>query len=145
MPTLTFTAKEDGLIVPVLVCLKGETVTELHANGLPIPTPIRCMAVVDCGSTVTAVAPWVLRLLGLGPGIAATSQTASGLVNTAVHLVSLSILGPNFTEPGFTIPTIAVQELQTVLPGADVLVGLNAMLECNFVLEGPARQFSFIF
>jgi hypothetical protein len=145
MPTLTFSAKEDGLMVPVLVCLKGETVTDLHANGLPIPMPIRCMAVVDCGTTATAVAPWILRQLGLGPGIPATAQTASGVVNTEVHLVSLTILGPNFTGPGFTISTIVVQELKTVLPGADVLVGLNAMLECNFVLEGPARQFSFIF
>jgi hypothetical protein len=145
MPTLTFDAKADGLIVPVVICLKGDTVVDLHAKGLPIPTPIQCLGVVDCGTTATAVAPWILRQLGLGPGIPATAQTAAGLVNTSVHLVSLSILGPNQTGPSFTIPTIAVQELQTVLPTGDVLVGLNAMLECNFLLEGPARQFSFIF
>jgi hypothetical protein len=37
-----------------------------------------------------------------------------------------------------------VSELPEDFSAADVLIGLNALLECNFLLEGPARRFSFL-
>lgn len=144
MASLTYPADEDGLKVPVMVCLKAQAITDLLTNGLPIPAPITCRGIVDCGSTVTNVAPWIISQLGLGPGITATTQTAAGVASTSVHWVSLSFLDAQ-GAPAFTLPTVMVAELSATLPDADLLIGLNTLLECNFVLEGPARRFSFIF
>ena len=144
MAALTFPASEDGLRVTVLVGLKGETIAELHVKGLSIPPPIKCRGLVDCGSTATSVMPWLGRQLALGTGISATAQTAGGMVDTTVHRVSLSIVDPNTGGPGFTIPTLVVSELPEDFSAADVLIGLNALLKCNFLLEGPARRFSFL-
>lgn len=145
MANLTFAVSKDGLIAPVLVGLKGETVTELHAKGLPIPSSVICRGLVDTGSSSSAVAPWIIQRLGLGPGIPAKSQTASGTVDVEVHWASLAVLNPNQGQPDFTIPTVVVSTLATELEDADVLIGLNALLECNLFLEGSLRRFTFAF
>jgi hypothetical protein len=38
-----------------------------------------------------------------------------------------------------------VSELPTVLPDADVLVGLDVLLQLKFLLDGPAGQFTLDF
>jgi hypothetical protein len=43
--------------------------------------------------------------------------------------------------PEFTLPTI----LATDLPDVGVLVGLDVLLQCNFLIEGPKRTFTFEF
>jgi hypothetical protein len=40
------------------------------------------------------------------------------------------------------LPTVLVSELPSLLPDADVLVGLNFLLAGTLILEGPARRFS---
>jgi hypothetical protein len=35
--------------------------------------------------------------------------------------------------------------LPTVLPNLDVLVGLDVLLECKLILEGPVRKFTLEF
>lgn len=145
MANLTIAVSKDGLIVPVLVGLKGETVTELHAKGPSIPTSVMCRGLVDTGSNSSAVAPWIIQQLGLGPGIPAKTQTASGTADVEVHLVSLAVLNPRQGQPDLTIATVVVSTLATKLKEADVLIGLDALLECNFFLEGPARRFTFAF
>ena len=126
MANLTFAVSKNGLIAPVLVGLKGETTTDLHARGLPIPSPVICRGLVDTGSDATAVAPWILKRLGLGPGIPAKTQTASGTADVEVHLVSLAVLNPNQGQQDLTIPTVVVSTLATELKDADVLIGLYA-------------------
>ncbi|MBI3822981.1 MAG: hypothetical protein HY289_09935 [Planctomycetes bacterium] len=145
MAALTFPIGKDGLMVPVFVGLKGEVVADLVAKGLPIPPPIECRGVVDTGSSATAVVPWVLKGLGLGQGIPAKSQTVAGEVGTFVHWISLSVLDPNTGRPAYTMPTVLVSELKDDFSIAEVLIGLNALTECNLLLEGPAQQFSFLF
>jgi hypothetical protein len=36
-------------------------------------------------------------------------------------------------------------ELPALLPGADVLIGLDVLLTCKLILDGPARQFTLEF
>jgi hypothetical protein len=46
-------------------------------------------------------------------------------------------LGPELVEP-----TMAVMELKTTLATVDVPIGLDFLLGCRFVLDGPGRLFS---
>jgi hypothetical protein len=146
MAKLTFPASPNGLAVTVVVGLDGAMTANLYASGMPIPAPVELPGEVDCGSTVTAVAPWILRRLGLTRGIPATTQTMGGLVSVNLFSVSLTIRDPQQpAAPEFTLPTTWVQDMAEPLPDVHVLVGLNVLLECDFLLEGPLRRFSFEF
>lgn len=146
MAKLIFPTNPNGLAVTVVIGLDGATTADLYSAGLPIPMPVTQPGVVDCGSTLTAVAPWILKRLGLTRGIPATTQTMGGLVAVSLFSVSLTIRDPQ--QPGapeFTLPTTWVQDMADPLPDVHVLVGLNVLLECNFLIEGPLQRFSFEF
>ncbi len=146
MAKLTFPVSRDGLAVTVVVGLDGQTTTDLLAAGLPIPAPVEVRGEVDCASTVSAIAPWVLQRLGLTSGIPATTQTMGGLVSVDLFSISITIRDPQ--QPGapeFTLPTTWAMDMAKPVPNVHALVGLNVLLECNFLLEGPLRRFSFEF
>lgn len=146
MAKLTFPASPNGLAVNVVIGLDGAMTASLYAAGKPIPAPVEQAAEVDCGSTVTAVAPWILQRLGLTRGIPATTQTMGGLIPVNLFSVSLTIRDPQQpAAPEFTLPTTWVHDMVDPLPDVHVLVGLNVLLECNFLLEGPLRRFTFEF
>jgi hypothetical protein len=142
MATLSFPASPDGLPVTVVIGVDGQTTTDLYLAGLPIPAPVSLRGEVDCGSSVSNVPPSVLKSLGITRGIPATTMTAKGPVQVTLYLASITIRDPQ--QPGapeFTLPTIPV----TDLPDIGALVGLDVLLECNFLIEGPLRRFSFEF
>src|SRR5262245_18639043 len=146
MAKLTFPAATDGLKVSVVVGLDGQTTTDLFLAGQPIPAPPEVPGIVDSGSDVTAVAPWIIRQLGISHGIPAVTQTASGLATVTLYLVSITIrdaLQPG--APEFTIPTLLVMGMPNPVKGVEALVGLDVLMQCNFYLEGPQRRFSFEF
>lgn len=146
MATLTFPVSQAGLEVAVLVGLDGQASTALHAVGLSIPPPVLVRGLLDTGSNATSVAPWILKKLGLGSGSIGFTQTASGIVKVYIHHVSIGILDPTQpASPNFALPTVLVSELPSLLPDADVLIGLTALLECNLLLEGPRRRFTIDF
>ena len=146
MAGLTFPVSQAGLELPVLVGLDGQATTTLHAAGQPIPPPILVRGLVDTGSNATSVATWILKRLGVGSGVIGSTQTAGGIVQASIHHVSIGILDPNQPgSPSFSLPTVLISELPFFLPDADVLVGLNVLLECNLMLDGPGRKFSLQF
>ena len=146
MPKFTFTFGQDGLMVPVIIGLNGETTTELFSKGLPIAPPVEARGIIDTGSTVTAICPWVFQKLGIPALHTRTTQTASGPAKVRIFSVSIGIresLQPS--AAAFTAPTVLVMELPNDLPDEDVLVGLDVLQELNLLLEGPAKTFSLIF
>jgi hypothetical protein len=96
---------------------------------------------LDTGSNATALASSILRALPISSVRRASSQTASGLIEADLFEVSLSILNGDM----LTIPSLIVSELATVLPDADVLIGLDVILTCKLLVDGPARQFTLEF
>jgi hypothetical protein len=63
-----------------------------------------------------------------------------------IYKVSLGITDP--TQPvrtWLTQPDLEVTELTTALPDTDVLIGLDVLLDCKLLLDGPARQFTLEF
>jgi hypothetical protein len=146
MPKFTFPFGQNGLMVPVIVGLDGDTTTHLFTKGLPITPPVEARGNIDTGSTVTAVCPWVLQKLGIPPLHTRTTQTASGSATVRIFSVSIGIreaLQPGAAE--YTAPTVLVMELPNDLADEDVLIGLDVLQELNLLLEGPAKMFSLIF
>jgi hypothetical protein len=145
MAQLTFPVTRAGLEVPVWLGVSHRESNRLLASGQPIPPPVQARGLVDTGSDTTAVAPWVLHQLGLPKATSARSQTASGLVPVSLYEASLSITDPGGASPMLTAPQLLVMELTTALADADVLVGLDVLLQCRLLLDGPARQFTLDF
>jgi hypothetical protein len=146
MAYLSFPVSPAGLEVPVLIGLDGQnTVTRLN-GGLSVPPPVLVRGILDTGSTLTAVSSWILRKLGLPKLASASTHTMTGSVAVDLYSVSLSIIDPQQGGSAWlTEEAILVTELSAVLPDADVLVGLDILLKCKLLLDGPARQFTLEF
>jgi hypothetical protein len=146
MASLTFPVTQAGLALPILIGLDGQTTTRLLATGQPIQPPISARGLLDTGTSVTSVAASVLQQLGLSPTASGKSQTASGMVSVRLFSVSLNITDPGRAgAPWLTHSDLMVAELTTSLTDADVLIGLDVLLECKLVLDGPGRCFTLEF
>jgi hypothetical protein len=139
---LSFPVSQAGLAVPVWIGQDGPTVEALvDAGQQPLP-PVHARGLLDTGTDITLVAPQVLRQLALSPSSTTSTHTAAGQVKVQLYRVSLGI-----TDPGqpvkvwLTRPDLEVAELAVVLPDLDVLVGLDVLLECKLLLNGPGRRF----
>jgi hypothetical protein len=146
MARATYAVTPDGLAVPVLVGLDGGTTVARRTAGQPVPAPIRARGLIDTCSDVSAVAAGILQQLAVPPARTATTTTAAGPLSVRLFLVSLSILGPP-PSGGFvhTEPVLLVSELPSVLPDADVLIGLDVLLKGRLLLEGPPGFFTLDF
>jgi len=60
-------------------------------------------------------------------------------------MVSLSIVGPTGMGPSLVQPSLEVVELTTPIPNIDVLLGMDVLLQCRLLIDGPARQFTLMF
>jgi hypothetical protein len=147
MAHLSFAVAPAGLIVPVWIGLSRPRTTACIASGQPVPAPLGARALLDTGTDVTAIASSILRRLPLGAPGTLLTHTASGPVSVDVYRVSVGITDPTQPtgSPWLMHSDQMVTELTTVLPDADVLIGLDILLECRLVLDGPARQFTIDF
>jgi hypothetical protein len=146
MPQLTFPITPDGLAVPVWIGLSGTAAKALQAAQQSIPAPLQARGVLDTASTVSAVASWVLRQLAIPSAATGVTQTAAALVPVKLYEISLSIT--KLGQPGaamLTVPDLIGSELATALPDVDVLVGLDVLLQCKLLLDGPGREFTLEF
>jgi hypothetical protein len=146
MPQLAFPVTVAGLALPVMVGIDGKTSSALFAAGKSIAAPIQARGLLDTGSDITAIASWVLQKLAL-PIVAKTvTSTAAGQINVNLYEVSLSITNPiQPNSPWLTLANLQVTELKAVLADADVLIGLDVILQYRMIVDGPARFFSLDF
>jgi hypothetical protein len=138
--------KADEPTLPVAVWLNALEARAAQAAGLPLPGLVWGTGFLDTGTNVTCVAAAVLRQLGLQSVGQGGSHTARGLVVANLFEVSLSIPTPG-PRPGpmLTRDTLRVMELSDPIPGVEVLIGLDILLACRVVLDGPGRQFTLDF
>jgi hypothetical protein len=146
MPQLAFPVTVAGLAPPVMVGIDGKTSSALFAAGKSIAAPIQARGLLDTGSDITAIASWVLQKLALPIAAKTVTSTAAGQINVNLYEVSLSITNPvQPNSPWLTLADLQVTELSAVLTDADVLIGLNVILQCRMIVDGPARFFSLNF
>jgi hypothetical protein len=143
MPKLIFPVLPDGLHVDVVIGLDGVTTAAALASGQPITAPILTRAEIDTGSNISAVNAAILRRLGIPIQFSSTTLTPGGSMAVDVFRVSMGVR--NLADPvssEITETGLLVMELTTPLPNVDALIGLDFLLGCRFLLDGPARQFS---
>lgn len=147
MASLTFAVTPAGLEVPVWVWLTRQAAIDLAVAGQQVPAPIRARGLLDTGSDLTAVAPWILQQLAAVVVRTTTTHTASGQVGVNLYEVSLTITDPTQPtgSPSLTRRDLTVSELTAHLPDADVLIGMDVILSCKLLVDGPARQFTLEF
>jgi hypothetical protein len=119
----------------------------LLAAGKPPVPPVQAGGLLDTATDHTVVAAGVLQQLGMSPVSTTSTHTAGGTVTVRLFRVSLGITDPTQPAgaPWLTEPDLLVTELSAILPDADVLVGLDVLLDCKLVLDGPGRWFTLDF
>jgi hypothetical protein len=138
MPQLTFPFTSD-LHVDVRVNLSAPDLLVVQAAQQPAPVAVPGIAEIDTGSNVTCVSAAVLRQLGLRPHAQSSTQGISGSAQVWLFRVSLSILDASQPHlPWFVHPDLLVMELPSGLP-IDVLIGMDVLLGCRMIVDGPAR------
>jgi hypothetical protein len=146
MAQLTFAIPAGELKLTVVVGHGRRALVDLLAKGQAPPPPVWTTALIDTGTNVTCVASAVLAKLGLISTGQASSQSVTGLAAVKLFDVSLSI-PPAANAPGtmLTRHDITVMESPNALPDVDVLIGLDVLLDCKLLLDGPARHFTLEF
>jgi hypothetical protein len=147
MDQLAFPVTPAGLAAPVWIGLDGQTTAALRAAGLPIPAPIQARGLIDTGSDVTVVASWILQQLAVPLASTTSTHTAAGPIPVKLFAVSLGITDPARPagSPWLTQSGLLAMEMPSPIPGVDVLIGLDILLDCKMLLDGPARQFTLEF
>ena len=147
MPRLVFPVDPNGLLVDVVVGLRGLTTAHRLATGQPITAPLQARGAIDTGTDVTAVSAALRQRLGIPASYRKTTQTAGGALGVQLFVVSVGIT--HFRDPAapeLVESDLTVMEPVTVLPHSiEVLIGLDILRGCEFLLNGPAGWFSLDF
>ena len=145
MPQLTFPVTSDGLSVDVRVNFDSTRLTSLRTANLPLPASLPGNALIDTGTDITAVAPWIIQQLAIPVHSQRVTQGIGGSMPVRLFNVTLFILDASQPQlPWLVQPDLLVMELPSALP-VDVLIGLDVLLGCKFSLDGPARCFTLDF
>ena len=143
---MTFPIVAGELSLTVLVNVGTQRAADLLSSGQPIPRGVWVTGSIDSGTTLSCVSRTVLRQLGLTPVGQGTSQTASGQLVADVYRVSFSIPPyQNLPGPVLTRADVKVMELATLLPGVDMLIGMDLLLTVETTVDGPGGQFTIEF
>ncbi len=144
MATLTFPIVPAGLIVDVAVNLEAALLVPLRSRGSG-PSLVQARGLIDTGSDITAVALPILQQLGIPAIHKTTTQSIGGSVPVNLYRVSLHLLdAQNVGRPWLSQPSLLVMELARGFP-FDVLIGLDILLTCKLLADGPARTFTLEF
>jgi hypothetical protein len=143
MPRLVFPVLPDGLLVDVVIGLDRPTTVAQLAAGQLLTAPIRARGEIDTGTNVTAVSAAILQQLRVPVQFQSSTQTVSGRL--AVNVFEVSVGVRDFGDPAspeLVAPRLPVMELTVPLPTVQVLIGLDLLLGCKFLLDGPVKEFT---
>ena len=138
MPRLTIDFTAEDIRLPVLIGPDRSVIAAAIAGGGQVPKALRATALLDTGTNITAISADLIARLGLVKVDDGETQTASGVAT--VDLFSISLGFP--AEKGLTAPAVLVSELKVMalsveIEGVDVLFGLDALLNCHMLFDGP--------
>jgi len=146
MSQLTFPLQAGEPKLAVVLSLHHQAMVDRLAAGLSPPAPIWANGVIDTGSSITAITYDVIRRLGTPPAGQTRTQTAAGPIPVRLFRVSLSI-PPAGNRPGpmLTRDDLLVMELNDPPQDVEVLIGLDILLDCRLLLDGPGGYFTLDF
>jgi hypothetical protein len=137
------TVTQEGLELPIVIGLKGQTTASLVAAGQPVPPPLLRRGLIDTGTDVTCVTSSIVQLLGLSPVQTHVSHTVAGPIKVNLYEVSLGLprMG-NLPASLLVLEQLTVMELTQPPANLDVLLGLDVLAHLLIVLDGPRGEFT---
>lgn len=145
MAQLTFPIVTDELLVDVRVNLHAPALAGLQAAHRPAPASIVARAIIDTGSNASGISASAVQQLALVPYLQSQTQGIAGSVSVQLYRVSLSIFDAAQAHlPWLVQPDLLVMELPPGVP-VDVLIGMDVILCCRLLLDGPGRQLTLDF
>jgi hypothetical protein len=147
MARLVYPVRAAGLLVDVLIGLRAASMVTQLTAGQPITAPVRARGAIDTGTDITIVSAAILQRLGVPAVSRGSTQTVAGFLTAPLFRVSVGVT--DFGDPHapeLVEADLLVMGLATTLPQQiEVLIGLDILLGCRFLLDGPAQQFSLEF
>jgi len=145
MPQLTFPISADGLCADVRVNLDSTGLASLHASDQPVPPSIEAKGLIDTGTDISVVAPFILQQLGVQVHSQRKTQGIGGQIQIRLFQVTLFILDKAQPQlPWFIVPDLLVMETPSALP-VEVLIGMDVIRTCKLLVDGPGQQFTLDF
>jgi hypothetical protein len=87
----------------------------------------------------------VIQQLAIVSHASSSTHGIAGSVPVRLYRVSLSVFDPaQPTLTWFVVPDLEVMELPSYI-AVDVLIGMDVLLQCRLLLDGPGRQFALDF
>jgi hypothetical protein len=144
MAQLSFPILPDGLVADVFVNLPSASLLPLWAAGQS-PTALPGRGLVDTGSNVSGVAQSILAQLGVPLDQRGSTTGISGQMSVNLYWVCFHVCDRrNLLLPWLSQPSLLVMELPPGFP-LDALIGLDILLTCRLVVDGPAGVFTLDF
>jgi hypothetical protein len=144
MAQLTFQVAPDGLVADVLVNLDASRLIPLRSSG-PAASPASGKGLIDTGSDISAVSLPILHQLGIPAIQRTTTRDIGGNLQVNLYRVSLHVLDTQqIGLPWLSQPSLLVMELAPGFP-FDAIIGMDVLLTCKLLLDGPARRFTLEF
>lgn len=142
MPVVNSTILQDGPIFDLLVGVSQARQQMLEKHGFPVPPRVPVRALIDTGSSLTAVIRVVFQQLSL-PGPVGSIDIVTPSTRDSSHCADLYdvSLALSHLGEGILFPSIRVIEF----PGSDevqALIGRDVLAHCHFTYDGPGGRFT---
>jgi len=146
IPILKKCLEPEGALVPLLVGLSDASVRELRLQLQPIPQPIECRALIDCGAEITCVDARLIESMNILPSgfsFANVPAVQEGTTLESLHDLSLTILHPSQDQASnLVLRNWRVMELSLGFVDYQVLIGRDILARSRFVYDGINQRFS---
>ncbi len=116
-------------------------VQSLQSKGLPVPAPVRAMALVDTGASGSVVNPSIVQSLGIQPVGVVGISTPSTTQSVSCRQFHVDVSFPN----GVTVAGAVVLEAPLGGQPIQCLIGRDILQHAVLVYVGYANMFTLCF
>jgi hypothetical protein len=142
MAQLTLPIVAGELLIDVRLNLHAPALAAFQTTQKAAPASVPAKAILDTGSNVTGVSTALIQQLSLVQTVPSKTHGIGGVVQVQMFRASLIIVDPVQPQvPWFVQPDLLVMELPPGTP-ADVLIGMDILLDFRLLMDGPNRQFT---
>jgi hypothetical protein len=100
--------------------------------------PSSWTALIDTGAMITAISPAIVKDLSPRPGDSvAIRRPTSGVRRSLIYDVGLKLNGHLSTGLWFELQVV---NAQPAIPGVDVLIGMDLLMQFHLYLSGPGGK-----
>ena len=131
-----------GPIAEVLIAPTQQLVQVLKAQGQPVPSPVKAIAMVDTGASGTVVTPSIVSALGIQPVGVATMSTPSTTAPVPSRLFNVDL---TFVIGNVNVAGVVAMEAPLGGQHIQCLIGRDILQHGVLVYIGYINQFTISF